>query len=285
MRNGWTLAGALAVGGVLAAACASGRSPGEEGGAIPPGALDATARLNSSPRHGEWAMIGTGASDSVRAWVVYPERSDKAPVVVVIHEIFGLTPWIRGVADQLAADGFIAIAPDLLTSKNLSGSPEDGPPADQATAAIRTLDQVVVQRQLTAVARYGTALPAATQRYGVVGFCWGGSTSFEHALLAPDVGAAVVYYGSTPANASFSATRTPVLGLYGGDDNRVNATIPAADSGMRAAGRSFESHVFAGAGHGFLRAQADSVRGTANKAASVEAWPLTVAFFRRHLGS
>jgi carboxymethylenebutenolidase len=230
-------------------------------------------------------MISTGNADSVRAWVVYPERSDKAPVVVVIHEIFGLTPWIRGVADQLAADGFIAIAPDLLTSKNLSGSPEDGPPADQATAAIRTLDRAVVQRQLTAVARYGMALPAATQRYGVVGFCWGGSTSFEHALTAPDVGAAVVYYGGTPANASFSTTRTPVLGLYGGDDNRVNATIPAADSGMRGAGRSYESHVFAGAGHGFLRAQSDSVRGTANTAASIEAWPLTVAFFRKHLGS
>ena len=284
MRSYWGVLGAV-VGGVIAVACASSRSTGMEGGTIPPGAVDAKARLNSSPRHGEWAMIGTGGSDSVRAWVVYPERSDKAPVVVVIHEIFGLTPWIRGVADQLAADGFIAIAPDLLTSKNLSGAPEDGPAADQATAAIRTLDRAVVQRQLTAVARYGMALPAAIQKYGVVGFCWGGSTSFEHALTAPDVGAAVVYYGSTPSNAVFSASRAPVLGLYGGDDSRVNATIPAADSAMRGAGRSYESHVFAGAGHGFLRAQTDSARGKANTAASVEAWPLTIAFFRKHLGS
>jgi carboxymethylenebutenolidase len=275
---------AIALACTVAIACTAGRSPAT-GSAVPPGAVDARTRLNSSPRHGEWAMIETGAGDSVRAWVVYPERSDKAPVVVVVHEIFGLTPWIRSVADQLAADGFIAIAPDLMTSKHLPGTPEDGPVADQATAAIRTLDRSVVQRQIGAVARYGMSLPAATQTYGVVGFCWGGTVSFEHALNAPGLGAAVVYYGGTPASANFAAVNAPVLGLYGGDDNRVNATIPAADSGMRAAGKRYESHVFAGAGHGFLRAQADSVRGTANSTASRDAWPLTIAFFRKHLGS
>jgi len=284
MRMGsvWTWAGIAT--GLVAAGCAS-RSPGSDAAAIPPGASEAKARLNGSPRHGEWAMIETGMGDSVRAWVVYPERQDKAPVIVVIHEIFGLTPWIRSVADQLAADGFIAIAPDLMTSKNLPGTPEDGPVSAQATAAIRTLDRGVVQRQLDAVARYGTSLPAATRKYGVVGFCWGGTTSFEHVLHSSDVDAAVVYYGGTPGSADFAAVRAPVLGLYGGDDNRVNATIPVADSGMRAAGKSFESHIFAGAGHGFLRAQSDSVRGVANSAASQGSWPLTVAFFRKHLGS
>ena len=284
MRAEMAWAGAAVAATLVAAGCASRRSSVSENG-IPPGALDAKTRLNSSPRHGEWAMIETGVGDSVRVWVVYPERRDKAPVVVVIHEIFGLTPWIRSVADQLAADGFIAIAPDLLTSKNLPGHPEDGPLSDQATAAIRTLDRSVVQRQLAAVARYGMALPAATQKYGVVGFCWGGTISFEHALHSPDLGAAVVYYGGTPGNANFAAARAPVLGLYGGDDSRVNSTIPVADSGMRAAGKSYESHVFAGAGHGFLRAQSDSARGVPNSAASTEAWPLTIAFFRTHLGS
>jgi len=230
-------------------------------------------------------MIKAPPDDSLRAWVVYPERRDKAPVVVVIHEIYGLTPWIRAVADQFAADGFIAIAPDLLTSKNLPGTPEDGPPADQATAAIRTLDPEVVQRHLDATARYGVSLPAATGKYGVVGFCWGGTTSFRHALHSPDLDAAVVYYGSTPEGADFGVVQAPVLGLYGGDDNRVNATIPTADSGMRAASKRFESHVYPGAGHGFLRAQADSVRGPANSAASREAWRATIAFFRTHLGS
>lgn len=273
----------VGVAGALVAACASSGTSSSDV-VLPAGSVDARARLNSSPRHGEWAMIQAAPGDSIRAWVVYPERPDKAPVVVVIHEIYGLTPWVRGVADQLAADGFIAIAPDLLTSKALAGTPEDGPPSDQASAAIRTLDPGDVQRHIGATARYGMALPAASPKYGVVGFCWGGTTSFEHALHSSDVAAVVVYYGSTPRNANFSAVVAPVLGLYGSDDNRVNATIPIADSGMRAAGKRFESHVFAGAGHGFLRAQADTVRGAANVAASTEAWPATIAFFRKHLG-
>ena len=280
--TGWVVG--TAVVGVLAGACASSGSSSSEV-ALPAGSTDATARLNSSSRHGEWTMIQAAPGDSIRAWVVYPERRDKAPVVVVIHEIYGLTPWIRAVADQLAAEGFIAIAPDLLTSKALAGTPEDGPPPDQASAAIRTLNPQDVQRHLDATARYGMSLPAAMQKYGVVGFCWGGTTAFQHALHSADLGAAVVYYGSTPRGVDFSAIRAPVLGLYGGDDNRVNATIPAADSGMRAAARSYESRVFAGAGHGFLRAQADSVRGAANVSASMEAWPATIAFFRKHLGS
>lgn len=276
--------GVVVAAGAIAAACAPDRSS-ESSVTLPPGEPEARVRLNTSPRHGEWAMIETSPGDSVRAWVVYPERQDKAPVVVVIHEIFGLTPWIRSVADQLAADGFIAIAPDLLTSKQLPGTPDDGPPRDQATAAIRTLDRTVVQQQIGAVARYGMALPAATGKYGVVGFCWGGTASFEHALHAPDLDAAIVYYGSTPANANFSVVQAPVLGLYGGNDNRVNATIPAADSGMTAAGKSYESHVFPGAGHGFLRAQSDSVPASPNLVASQAAWPLTIGFFRRHLES
>ena len=125
------------------------------------------------------------------------------------------------------------------------------------------------------------ALPAATQSYGIIGFCWGGTTSFQHALHGPDLDAAVVYYGATPAEAGFAAVRAPVLGLYGENDNRVNATIPAARVGMDAAGKSFESQIYPGARHGFLRAQGDS----ANLAASREAWPRTVAFLRRHLGS
>jgi carboxymethylenebutenolidase len=284
MRRWVSLIGSIVVGGVLAAGCDSSKSAAASG-ALPAGAAEAKVRLNSSPRHGEWAMIQAAPGDSIRAWVVYPERSDKAPVVVVIHEIYGLTPWVRGVADQLAADGFIAIAPDLMTSHGLAGTPEDGPSPDQASAVIRTLDPQNVQRHLDATARYGMALPAATQKYGVIGFCWGGTTSFTHALHAPDLDAAIVYYGSTPRDASFSSVQAPILGLYGGEDNRVNSTIPVADSGMRAAGKSYESRVFAGAGHGFLRAQTDSVRGAANRQASEEAWSATIAFFRRHLGS
>lgn len=249
---------------------------------IPAGSGSVRDRLDRSPRHGEWAMIRTGPTDSVRAWVVYPERATKAPVVVIVHEIFGLSTWVRGVADQLAADGYIAVAPDLLTGKApLQG---DTLTQDVAVAAIRTLDPKDVQRQLEAVGRYGMSLPAALPRYGIVGFCWGGGVSFEHAVRSPaGLGAAVVYYGVSPKTTDLASIRSPVLGLYGGRDMRVDATIPPADSAMRSMGKVFEPHVFEGAGHGFLRAQDDSTG--ANLAASKSAWPLTVAFFRKYLGA
>ena len=249
---------------------------------LPPGAADAESRIQASPRHGEWVAIRTSPADSVMAWVVYPERKTKAPVVVVVHEIFGLSNWVRGVADQLAADGFIAIAPDLLTMKR-GGNLTSEWAADSARAVIRTLRSEDVHRDVSAVAKYGMGLPAATPKYGVVGYCWGGSTVFEHAVVAPSLGASVVYYGGSPASERLATVRAPVLGLYGGDDARVNATIPAADSTMKALGRSFEHHEFAGAGHGFLRNQTGN--NGANLEATRQAWPKTIAFFRKHLGS
>jgi carboxymethylenebutenolidase len=228
-------------------------------------------------------MIRTGPSDSVKAWVVYPERSTKAPVVVVVHEIYGLSTWVRGVADQLAADGFIALAPDLLTGKAASAPGGDTLTQAAASAAIRTLSTADVQRQLAAVGQYGMSLPAAEKEYGVVGFCWGGSTSFMHAVASPPgLGASVVYYGTSPADSLLPRVKVPVLGLYGGDDARVDATIAPAETAMRSLGKSYEPHTFAGAGHGFLRQQ-DGKDG-ANLSASRRAWPLTLAFFRTHLG-
>jgi len=249
---------------------------------LPPDAAGALARLASSPRHGEWVTIRTGEGDSLRAWVVYPQRSTKAPVVLVIHEIFGLSSWIRSVADQLAADGFIAIAPNLLTMKNLPAGP-DSVVAPAARAVIGTLDPAWVQRQLSAAAQYGMSLPAAEKRYGIVGFCWGGATSFAHAVNAPDLGASVVYYGTSPKTADLGSVRAPVLGLYGGNDNRVNATIAPADSALRAAGRTYLPTIYPGAGHGFLRQQTGM--DGANMAATSAAWPATIAWFKKYLGS
>lgn len=253
-----------------------------QGPPLPAGAADAEGRIKSSPRHAEWAMIRTSPSDSVIAWVVYPERRDKAPVVVVVHEIFGLSTWVRAVADQLAADGFIAIAPDLLTMKR-GGNLTSEWASDSARGAIRTLRPEDVQRDISAVARYGTALPAATQKYGVVGYCWGGSTVFAHAVTSADVDAVVVYYGTSPPNDQLAAVRAPVLGLYGGEDARVNATIAPAESTLKALGRSYEPIVLPGAGHGFLRAQEG--QNGANMNATKQAWPRTIQFFRRHLAS
>jgi len=257
-------------------------TPAVNSASLPPGAEGAMARLSSSPRHGEWIMVSTGPSDSIRAWVVYPETKTKAPVVIVVHEIFGLSTWIRAVADQLAADGFIAVAPDFLTMKQLPEGP-DSVREQAARVAIRTLGSADVQRQITAVANHAMALPAALPRYGVVGFCWGGAVSFEHAVRAQALGASVVYYGSSPATEILSMVRAPVLGLYGSNDARVNSTIPPADSAMRAAGKTYAKNIYEGAGHGFLRQQ--SGMNGANASAAQQAWPATVAWFRKYLGA
>lgn len=249
---------------------------------LPAGASDVAARLAASTRHAEWAMVRVGDGDSVRAWIVYPERRTNAPVVIVVHEIFGLSTWIRGVADQLAADGFIAVAPDFLTGHTGTIHP-DSLSVDSARALIRTLDPEQIQSRIDAVARWAMALPAALPRYGIVGFCWGGSVVFNHAVHAPALGAAVSYYGAAPAPERLTTVRAPVLGLYGENDQRVNPTIAPADSTMRAMGKTYEAQIFPGAGHGFLRAQ--DAQGGANLEATRRAWPATLAWFRRYLAA
>ena len=249
---------------------------------IPASGPNAAARIAASPRRAEWVTIKVGPTDSVTAWVVYPRlaANAKAPVVIAIHENTGLTTWVRGVADQLAADGFIGIAPDLITMRR-KGDLRTEWSTDSGRAAIGTLGNDEAQRLLDGVAKYGMALPEATQSYGVVGFCWGGARSFLHAVHSPTLGAAVVYYGTSPNAEQLAAIRAPVLGLYGGNDARVNATVPPADSAMQRLGKTFEYSMFDGAGHGFLRAQ-EGANG-ANAKASQEAWPKTVAWFNRHL--
>ena len=202
--------------------------------------------------------------------------------MVVVHEIYGLTPWIRAVADQLASEGYIAIAPDLLTMKGLP-SATDSVPSDLATAAIRTLNADEVQRYIDATASYAMALPSAQKKYGIVGFCWGGGISFQHAVHSPALAASVVYYGVSPGSESLVAVKAPVLGLYGGSDARVGATVPPADSAMRAFGKTFTHYSYEGAAHGFLRQQSGQTG--ANLTATQQAWPATIAWFRRYLGA
>ena len=252
----------------------------------PPAEEGALAALNSSPRHGEWVDVPLpGSATPVRTWVVYPERSDDAPVVIVTMEIYGLTDWIRSVADQFAAEGFIALAPDLLSGMGPNGG---GTAAmadrDAAVAAVRTLAPDETMRRVDAVRAYALTIPSATDQIGIVGFCWGGGTSFAYAIHQPGLGAAVVYYGTSPAEgAAYTGINAPVLGLYGGADQRVNATIPTAQAAMTPLGKTYEVEIYEGAGHGFLRAQ-DGSEG-ANMRATDQAWPRTVNFFREHLGS
>lgn len=248
--------------------------------AIPASGVTAPQRLAASPRHGEWVAIKVGASDSVMAWVVYPERSQKAPVVIAIHENTGLNTWTRSIADQLAAEGFIGIAPDMTTMAK-TGSLTEDVSGDVGRQLIQKATPEFVNAALDAVAKYGMSLPAAQPKYGVIGFCWGGGRSFLHATHAPALGAAVVFYGSPPNADQMAAIKAPVLGLYGGADARINATIPATDSAMKRLGKSYEYHIFDGAGHGFLRGQENS---EANVKAAQEAWPKAVAFLKAKLG-
>jgi carboxymethylenebutenolidase len=247
---------------------------------LPPGENDAKAALEKSPRHGEWVEVARGSGQSaIKAYVVYPEVKDKAPVVIVIHEIFGETDWIRSVADQLAAEGFIAIAPDLLSGHGKDGGGTDSfDGRDAVTKAIRDLKPAEVNASLDAVRDFAMKLPAANGKTASIGFCWGGSTSFAYAAHQPDLNAAVVYYGTSPDHSALEKIKAPVLGLYGGDDNRVDATIPPAEKAMKEMNKSYEPHIFDGAGHGFLRQQ-DGKNG-ANQKASEQAWPRTIEFLR-----
>lgn len=262
------LAGAAAHGGVSAQA-------------LPADNAAAVERLQGSPRHGEWVRYDAGGGDLVEAWVVYPERADDAPVVIVIHEIGGLTDWIRAVADQLAAEGYIAVAPDMLSGKGPEGGATRSFEPQAVGPAIRDLDRGEINRRLRAAGEYAMALPAAAQRVGVVGYCWGGTSSWMLAIDWPELDAAVVYYGTSPAE-GYDRIQAPVLGLYGGADQRVNATIPAAEQAMAALGKPFQYAVYDGAGHGFLRNQPG--QDGANRRATEQAWPRTVSFLREHLG-
>jgi carboxymethylenebutenolidase len=278
IRHGTVRASAVALSIFALGLCLPGPAQGQ---ALPPDEEGAVAHLDASPRHGEWVDYNAGDGDMVRAWVVYPERADAAPVVIVIHEIYALTDWIRAVADQLAAEGFIAIAPDLLSGKAPGGGGSESVDRQGAVALIRELDEQEVTRRLKAAGAYGTALPAATSVVGVVGYCWGGTTSFRMATEWPELAGAVVYYGSSPAAAALEAVQTPILGLYGGADARVNATIPEAQAALDGMGKSYEVHIFDGAGHGFLRQQ--SGQEGANMEATRTAWARTIAFFKEHL--
>jgi carboxymethylenebutenolidase len=249
---------------------------------LPPAEENAKATLEKSPRHGEYVDIKLADSTvPIRTWVVYPERKNKAPVVIVIHEIFGLADWVRGVADQLAEDGFIAVAPDLICGKGPnSGCTDSAASRDDVVKLVRGLTPDEVVTRLNAVRDYALKIPAGNKKVATVGYCWGGMTSFAYATKQPELNAAVVYYGTSPDAAALANVKAPVLGLYGEDDARVNATIEPAKAELQKLKKTYEVEIYKGAGHGFLRAQ--SGKDGANLKATQAAWPRMLAFLRKH---
>src|SRR5258706_14631192 len=215
----------------------------------------AKAAVEHSPRHREWVNVKSG-NRVVSAFVVYPEIKTKATAVVLIHEIFGMSDWVQLAADDLAAAGYIAIAPALLSGMGPNGGGTSSLPDGTAVGkAIRDLPPDQITSDLNAVADYVAKLPAANGKVAVAGFCWGGTQSFRFATNRPTLSAAFVFYGTGPETAeAIAAIKAPVYGFYAGNDARVGATVPKTVEMMKAAGKRYEPVTYEGAGHGFMRA-------------------------------
>jgi carboxymethylenebutenolidase len=214
----------------------------------------AKAALEKSPRHREYVSVKHDGR-TIQAYVAYPEISQKAPVVLMIHEIFGLSDWAKLMADELAAKGYIVIAPDLLTGLGPNGGGTDSMAQDAVTKAVSGLDPAQVTADLDAAADYAKKLPSANGKLFVAGFCWGGGKSFAYATHRHDLSAAFVFYGTPPPDVT--SITAPVYGFYAGNDNRVTSTVPAATDAMKAAGKKYDPVIYDGAGHGFMRAGQD----------------------------
>jgi carboxymethylenebutenolidase len=231
----------------------------------------AKATLEKSPRHREWVTVKHDGR-SVETFVVYPESKGKTPVVLIIHEIFGMTDWVEDLADQVAAAGYIAVAPDLLSGMGPNGGRSSDFAEGKTMEAVSRLNPDQVTADLNAAADYGLKLPASSGKLFVGGFCWGGSQTFRFATNRGDLAAAFVFYGGPPEKEAIARIKAPVYGFYGGNDARIGATIPDAIAQMKAAGKVYEPVTYEGAGHGFMRAGEAPDANDANKKARADAW-------------
>jgi carboxymethylenebutenolidase len=265
VKGAW---GAGSVAGLVLVAYGTGVETGRA--QRPPGALD------SVTTHGEWVKIPRGTA-IIRAYVAYPERKTRAPAVIVIHEIFGLTDWEPTVADRLAKHGYVAIVPDLLSSK-YGGSPAD---PDSARKLIADLEPERITADLDAAYHYLNGLPAvAKDRIGTIGFCWGGGESFRYATNNPNLRGIVVAYGPAPDSAALRRIQAPVLGIYAENDARITAALPAVVGRMQSAGKTFTQEVYPGTGHGFLKPG----RQGSDTPQVERAWTRILDFYRARLG-
>ncbi|HEY6414184.1 MAG TPA: dienelactone hydrolase family protein [Edaphobacter sp.] len=239
----------------------------------------AKARLEASPRHREYVPIKHG-DRTVQTFVVYPEVKQKAPVVILIHENMGLSDWAKSMADDLAAAGFIVVAPDLLSGTGPNGGGTDSfSGMDAITKAVSGLNPDVVTADLDAVADFAKKIPAGNGKIATVGFCWGGGKSFAFATHRKDLSAVFVFYGPGPADVS--TITAPIFGFYAGNDARIGATLPATIEAMKAAGKRFEPVTYDGAGHGFMRAGVDpSNTNPANKTAREQGFTRLVSLLK-----
>jgi carboxymethylenebutenolidase len=249
--------------------------------ACPGSAQDwARQKLEKSSRHGEWVTVKHDGR-SVETFVVYPESKSKTPVVLIIHEIFGMSDWVQELADEVAEAGYIAVAPDLLSGAGPNGGGTKSLPSGEVGQAIGKLPPDQITADLNAVADYGLKLPASDGKLFVAGFCYGGSQSFRFATNRPDLKAAFVFYGSAPSSgtggqfvpdkSALARIKAPVFGFYAGNDARIGATVPATHEAMKELGKTYEPVSYEGAGHGFMREGDDPTSTNQMHAANVKA--------------
>jgi carboxymethylenebutenolidase len=231
----------------------------------------AKATLEKSPRHREWVTVKHD-NRSVETFVVYPESKGKTPVVLITHEIFGMTDWVQDLTDQVAAAGYIAVAPDLLSGMGPNGGRSSDFAEGKTMEAVSHLNPDQVTADLNAAADYALKIPASNGKLFVGGFCWGGRQAFLFATNRGDLAAAFVFYGGPPEKDAMARIKAPVYGFYGGNDARISATIPDAISQMKAVGKTYEPVTYEGAGHGFMRAGEAPDAKDADKKARSDAW-------------
>lgn len=257
----WSLGVALAWAGGHSAASAQETDPIKK-------------RLENSPRHHEWVKIKTAAGRTVKGFLVFPEVSRPVPAVVVIHENRGLTDWVRGVADQLAEAGYVALAPDLLSETGPDkGATDSYPSSDAARDGIYKLPPEQVMADLDACVEHLRKLDAVNKTVAVGGFCWGGGQTFNYAVHNPKLAAGFVFYGSAPSKPEdFEKIKGPVYGFYGGNDFRISGAVPKVKEAMEKAGKKYEPVVYEGAGHGFMRSGEEAGGKPADREARDKAW-------------
>ncbi len=240
----------------------------------------AKTRMEASPRHHEYVAVKSGGR-TLNTLVVYPEVSNKAPVVVLIHEIYGASDWAKEMADEVAAQGYIAVLPDLVSGMGPNGGGTEAfASQNDVTPVVSKLDDAAVMADLNAAADYSVKLPAASGKLYVAGFCWGGGKSFNFATHRKDLSGAFVFYGTPPPAAAMANITAPVYGFYAGNDARISATVPQTKTDMAAAKKSYESVIYDGAGHGFMRAGEQPDATAPNKAARDQAFARMLAVLK-----
>jgi len=239
----------------------------------------ATATLARSKLKKEYVDITLGDL-KLRTWVEYPTGNGKTGVVIVMQHGVGLDDWMRSVADQIAADGFIAVAPDAWSGTGPNGGNRDSFQFDDdamRAAARITADET--QRRYKAARDWALKLPRANGKSGSIGFCAGGGNSFRFAGEVPELNAAVVFYGTPPSEELVKKINAPVLGFYGENDARVTATVEPTVELMKRLAKPYEPHIYPKVTHSFVYFQDLSV----NRDAVADAWPRVAAFYNKNL--